>query len=252
MPPASTVHLLATTEERLAALRDLGYALSDFDLWDGWLILEESSAERIIRDYLIPNFAPKLSRVRTLACNGSSTVEPTFADFHRLFLFAHLEDVYRDAAWVRIDGDSEGRRIVGELQKKYAGWSPDRFACFSEPQFEKYYPVHFSSDVEGALAVQDKQELRTAKRELLGRVVEWLDADPTRAREALSESAREVIDDLCKIERQLVSRLYPTESTELAAEVARAVATPTKPSKEDAALIRAQALPGTRRPRAKL
>lgn len=207
MPPASKVRLLRGTSARLAALRDLGYSLSDFDLWDGWLILEESSAERIIRDYLIPWFAPRLSRIRTLACRGSSTVEPTFADFHRLFLFAHMEQVYRDAAWVRIDGDDNGRRIVKELRDKYTEWAPDRFACFSEPHFERYYPAWFSSKVDEIFAnnKNDKQALRNAKKALLEDVIKWLDEDQKRASAALELSAAEVIRDLCAIEKQLLA-----------------------------------------------
>jgi hypothetical protein len=54
-----------TAVARIEVLRRLGYELSDFDLWDGWLILEESSAEIIIR-YLVPWFAPELSRFEQL------------------------------------------------------------------------------------------------------------------------------------------------------------------------------------------
>jgi energy-coupling factor transporter ATP-binding protein EcfA2 len=109
MPPIATIREVEPTiEARLEVLRELGYSFSDFDLWDGWLILEESSAERIIRDYLIPWFAPKLTRVRTLAVGGVNQVEPTFDDFHRLVRFTHLEEAYRDAAWVRVDGDGVG------------------------------------------------------------------------------------------------------------------------------------------------
>lgn len=71
-PKASINEVEPTVKARLSVLKELGYAFSDFELWDGWLILEESSAERIIRDYLIPWFAPKLSRVRTLAVGGTS------------------------------------------------------------------------------------------------------------------------------------------------------------------------------------
>ena len=73
LPPVATVQQVPSTPEaRLSVLRELGYSLSDFDLWDGWLILEESSAERIIRDYLIPWFAPLLALVRTLAAGGNT------------------------------------------------------------------------------------------------------------------------------------------------------------------------------------
>ena len=34
-------------------LSDLGYELGDFDLWEGWIFFEESSSEKIVREYLI-------------------------------------------------------------------------------------------------------------------------------------------------------------------------------------------------------
>jgi hypothetical protein len=56
--PTSAIRDVApSAEARIAVLRDLGYELHDFDLWNGWLIVEEASAEVIIRNYLIPWFA---------------------------------------------------------------------------------------------------------------------------------------------------------------------------------------------------
>jgi hypothetical protein len=205
LPRVATVRPVeATPQARLAVLRDLGYSFSDFDLWDGWLILEESSAERIIRDYLIPWFAPKLARVRTLAAGGNSEVEPTFQDFHRLVRFTHLEEAYRDAAWVRVDGGEPGEEIVSRLRAQYPTWSPDRFGTFSEAQFERYYPREFSPEVDAALSQRDKQAGREAKRQLLVDVRAWLDEDDTRGRAALAASAAPVIADLEQIEAYLV------------------------------------------------
>lgn len=204
MPPIATIRAVEpTVEARLEVLRELGYSFSDFDLWDGWLILEESSAERIIRDYLIPWFAPKLARIRTLAVGGVSQVEPTFDDFHRLVRFTHLEEVYRDAAWVRVDGDSAGSEIITRLQSRYPSWKPDRFACFSKAQFEQYYPAEFLEQTKEALAHADKQVRRDAKRKLLDNVRAWLDEDEQRGRKTLEQSAAEVISDLRLIENQL-------------------------------------------------
>ena len=205
MPPVATIREVEpTVEARLTVLRDLGYAFSDFDLWDGWLILEESSAERIIRDYLIPWFAPKLSRVRTVATGGIDQVEPTFDDFYRLIRFTHLEEAYRNAAWVRVDGDKPGAEIIKQLQNRYPSWNADRFKCFSKAQFEHFYPSEFSQQVNEALANVDKQARRNAKRQLLDDVRAWLDADEPRGREALEKSAAEVIADLKNIESQLI------------------------------------------------
>jgi hypothetical protein len=204
LPPEATVRLVPPTPaDRLAVLRELGYSLSDFELWDGWLILEEASAERIIRDYLIPYFAPKLARVRTLSTQGNSKVEPTFEDFHRLALFTHLEDAYKERAWVIVDGDDTGREITGRLQERYPSWNPAQFAVFDQVAFERYYPSQFSDRVERVLGERDAQTRRQLKHALLDDVRAWLDEDTERARVALSESAASVIQQLQGIEAAL-------------------------------------------------
>lgn len=210
LPTVATVRAVERTPQaRVKVLRELGYSFSDFDLWDGWLILEEASAERIIRDYLIPWFAPKLSRLRTMSAGGNSQVEPTFVDFDRLVRFTHLEEVYRDAAWVRLDGDEDGRRIAEQLRDRYRNWTPDRFGTFTEPQFERYYPDAFDNEVDEALSTSGKQARRDAKRQLLDRLRAWLDEDEVRGRSALEQSAADVIAELRTIEAQLVSSTTP-------------------------------------------
>lgn len=207
LPMTASIKLIPpTAEARIEVLRDLGYSFSDFDLWDGWLILEESSAERIIRDYLIPWFTPKLSRVRTIATGGDSQVEPTFDDFNRLVLFTHLEAAYRNAAWVRIDAGSKGAGIVSRLKARYPSWEPSRFQQFSEAQFELYYPKHFKAQIDSVLSLADPKVRREEKKKLLGDVRQWLDEDETRGREALSQSASEIIADLKQIEIELISK----------------------------------------------
>jgi hypothetical protein len=91
-------------EERRAVLEELGYEMTDFGLWSGWLILEESSAERIINDFLIPQFAPRLKgRLRTIAAHGVDNVPIKFEDFNKLFLFTHRASMYKNKAWVVVD-----------------------------------------------------------------------------------------------------------------------------------------------------
>lgn len=211
MPPnASVREVPSTPAARIQVLRELGYSFSDFDLWDGWLLLEESSAERIIRDYLIPWFAPKLTRVRTLSTGGNAEVEPTFADFSRLVRFTHLEDAYRNSAWVLIDGDADGRRIIEGLRARYDTWEPDRFECFAEAQFERYFPSEFADQADQILAIADRRARRDAKRELLTAVRVWLDEDEARARASLKQSAGEVIAHLRRIEDQLSDKPIAT------------------------------------------
>ncbi len=202
-PKARIAEVERTVEARLGVLRDLGYSFSDFELWDGWLILEESSAERIIRDYLIPWFAPKLSRVRTLAVGGISKVESTFEDFHRLVRFTHLEEAYKNKAWVLVDGDEPGKEIIEKLQNNYKSWDGSRFQCFNYSQFEHYYPEFFAAEINSTLEIADKKNKRDAKDKLLIDVRAWLDEDKQRGKAALKESAKEVIAHLKEIEKAL-------------------------------------------------
>ena len=51
--PASEVEEASTQDARRTVLASLGYELTDVNLWNAWLILEESSAERLVRDHLI-------------------------------------------------------------------------------------------------------------------------------------------------------------------------------------------------------
>lgn len=202
--PTSTIREVERTPEaRIAVLRRLGYELSDFDLWDGWLILEESSAEIIIR-YLIPWFVPELARIRTVAAGGISKVEPTFEDFRRLFLFAHLEPQYRGRAWVVVDGDDAGKEIVTNLQVKYRSWPTEHFMTWSQANFEHYYPARFAKQVEDALG-KTHDEKRTAKKRLLDEVKAWCDANPEEARTELEASAADIIRVLRGIERDLLN-----------------------------------------------
>lgn len=204
LPTIATIEDVGNSaESRIAVLRELGYELSDFELWDGWLILEESSAERIIRDFLIPWFVPRLSSLRTISAGGASKVAPAFEEFRRLFLYAHLEPVYRHRAWVRVDGDEVGQDVVAKLRGKYAEILPERFGWYTSGQFERYYPKRFEDEATAALALSDRQGKQEAKKALFERVRLWLLADREEAERALAESAAEIIEDLRRIEREL-------------------------------------------------
>lgn len=204
LPTKASVELVPqTVEARMDVLKELGYSFSDFDLWDGWLIVEEASAERIIRDYLIPWFVPELTRVRTISTKGADEVEPMFKDWNRLVCYSHLEEAYRNRAWVRVDGDMKGKEIVDRLKGTYKTWTPDRFNIYTQPQFENYYPQDFSKEVQTVLGVTDRRKRQEEKKSLSERVRAWLDEDKVRGKAALEVSAKEVIDDLKLISIQL-------------------------------------------------
>lgn len=178
---------------RTDVLAELGYSFSDLGLWDGYLILEESSAEYIIRNYLIPLFAPTLKRIRTISAGGAGNVEAAFSDLCRLSLFIHLQPAYLNRTWVIVDGDSAGQEAITKLRNRYPSWSSQSFSAFTKPQFELYFPFEFSEEVTEVLSISASDKRRAEKQRLLLKVIAWLDTDANRARSALEESAAEVI-----------------------------------------------------------
>ncbi|GIG85116.1 hypothetical protein Pen02_00520 [Plantactinospora endophytica] len=204
IPPTSSYDVINSPASRISVLQDLGYELADLDLGEGWLIFEESSAERLAREFLIPWFAPRLLRLRTLAASGTSRLEPIMQDFRELFLFAHLEPMYRGRAWVIADGDRSGIAVIETLRRNFSGWPADRFINLNRTDFEMYYPSCFKDDAERALSEKDKRKRREAKRVLLNAVLAWIVEDEQVAKEAFADSAREVIDRLRAIESALL------------------------------------------------
>lgn len=197
-----------TPEERRKVLEDLGYEMFDYDMWEGWLFLEESSAERLIREFFIPWYLPSLiNKLRTIAADGVSKVDPKFEDFNRLFLFTHLESVYKNKAWVVIDGDRIGTQAIADLKTKYmpSGWHEQNFSNFSKNNFEEYYPASFQSEAQAALQLTGKQQKRQAKKALLQKVLDWIASSPQQAKSEFEQSAKEVIDILKDIDRKLNS-----------------------------------------------
>jgi hypothetical protein len=204
LPPVSRCESVGPAPaDRFAVLRDLGYEMRDFDLWDGWLLLEEASAERIIREYLIPWFAPRLKTVRTVGARGVDDARATFEEFRRLVLFTHLEPLYRERTWVVLDGDGPGTRVVEELRERYAtSWPPERFRTFPQPAFEHFYPPRFSARAAEVLSLPH-DERREAKRALLEEVRAYCDEHTDEARAAFEQSAQEVITLLTEIEHAI-------------------------------------------------
>jgi hypothetical protein len=177
-----------TPSARIAVLRQLGYELHDSDLYDGWLFLEESSAQAIIRNYLIPWFVPRLARIQTVSVNGITNIEPSFEDFRRLFLFAHLEPQYEGRAWVVVDGDDPGRRTVEKLKDRYKSWPSDHFRSWREGDFERYYPEKFADRVSEVLTLTHDKK-RNAKEALFYDVKRWCESNQKEAEAVFSKSA---------------------------------------------------------------
>jgi hypothetical protein len=197
-PPHSQIYEIPPTPiARRELLFYLGYEILDYELYDAWMLLEESSAEAIIREFLVPWFVPALAgRLRTVAAAGVSDLEPKVSAFVDLFLFLHLEATYGLRAWVFADNDDVGRNVIERLRVKFNSWPPDHFRTFSEPAFELYYPQRFAADVRRILAITERVQRREEKRLLLIQAVEWLRIGDAEQRDALLLSAAPVIGEL--------------------------------------------------------
>jgi AAA15 family ATPase/GTPase len=206
--PTSTVNEVGDSpQERREVLEELGYELYDVDLWDGWLFLEESSAEKIIKEYLIPWFVPELqNKLRTFSAHSIDEVEPKFMDFNNLFVFLHLQPSYFNRVWVIVDAGDREKDIIDKMKGIYAqsGWREDQFLQFKEHDFERYYPEQFQEQIEQILNISDKREKRNKKKALLEEVEAWLKDDDGRGKVFLKRSAREVIETLQIIRERLI------------------------------------------------
>lgn len=202
--PTSKCIELNSSEQRREALERLGYDLSDYDLWRGWLLLEESSAELFIREYLIPWFVPNLQgKLRTMAANGVNDLEGRFVDFQRLFTFLHLSEVYKNKAWIIADGDEAGKNTISDLKNKFKSWSPENFKNLSKFNFEEYYPQEFQKKFQDINSTKDKPTQRKQKKDLLDEVKGWIQKDEEGAKKEFASSTKEIIDILKDIDKVL-------------------------------------------------
>jgi hypothetical protein len=193
-----------TPAAHLSLLRELGYEFTDFSLFEGWLFLEESSAEQIIRDILVPTFVPKLKgRLRTFSASGVNNLEPTVAEFRRLMTFVHLQPAYEGRLWVRADGDAAGVAVVDKMKAVFPNLDDTALRVFERTQFERYYPACFADVVDRALATPDKSARRQAKANLLKEVVDWTAQNADEAKAAWQDSAAEVIMLLKHISKKI-------------------------------------------------
>lgn len=196
-------------EARRRVLMSLGYALADNDMYDGWLILEESSAATIIHKFLIPYFAPKLEKVLGIIdSKGYNQVTNQFLAIAHTFLYLHLTPIYTHRVWVIIDGGKSEQDIIDQLRRSFPTWPSEHFDQFSEHNFEMYYPSFFHEEVERVLHLpthndEEKRTKQQEKHKLRENLMEWIDKDPDRAVEAFTSSAAEVITKLKAIESKL-------------------------------------------------
>ncbi len=206
MPYSSAEEVGNDVESRRNLLENLGYELIDVDMWDSWMILEESSAEKFIREHLIPWFVPNLNgKLRTFSARTISELEIKFNDLNNLFVFLNMEPVYKNKVWVIIDSGEKEKEIINRLKEVYVAkdWKEENFQQFSQHDFEKYYPEIFQEKVDGIVSLTNTSERFERKKELREEVEKWIEEKGDEAKEAFEVSAKEVIEKLKEIEKEI-------------------------------------------------
>jgi predicted ATPase len=191
---------------RLKLLEELGYEPFDFGQWKAWLFLEESSAESIIKDFLIPKFVPKLkNKLRTYSAGSRDEVERKFRDFNNLFVFIHLEPLYRNKAWILIDSGEDEEKVISKMKEYYLkhNWNENNFLQLTKHNFEEYYPERFQEEIKEILSLDNKDLKRQRKKNLTETVNLWIAENPEEAKQKFEESAKDVITILKQIAKQI-------------------------------------------------
>jgi hypothetical protein len=116
-----------------------------------------------------------------------------------------LEPTYKNKVWVIIDQGNEENKIIERMKTKYSksGWNSSNFIQFDEHDFERYYPRRFQKKVTAVLKIEDKQDKRKAKKELLDEVLGWIKENESTAKGEFKVSAKEVIEKLKTINKEI-------------------------------------------------
>jgi hypothetical protein len=207
LPSSIVIEVSNEPQERLEILEKLGYELFDYDLARGYLIMEESTAEKLVRDYLIPTFVPKLHHeLSTVASQGVNDVTNKLNALNTLFMYTHRSEIYKNKVWVLVDGDPPGSSVIEKLKMKYNSWDPSHFAQLSKPAIEGYYPPRFDEQVRAVLNMNNGPAKQEAKRLLLEKIIDWTIEDPQNAKEDFAASAAEIINNLLVIAQTTTRR----------------------------------------------
>lgn len=168
------------------------------NFWEGWLIFDDPSAERIIKEYLIPWFCPALLNVRTTV-TSLEQINYVFNVLHQYEKFnCYCPVCENNNTWVVLTGSAEGEVALEELMDTYKFKKAGAFLIFSQPYFEYYYPPQFKQRVENIVYAGNRN--MQARRMLLEEVLNWLKHDKLRGKVFFEKSAEEVISYLRKID----------------------------------------------------
>jgi len=173
--PVSSCELVKNDiESRRFILQKLGYDFFDFEFHEAYLILEESTVERLITEILIPTFVPGLRhRLKTIGALGVGDLEPRFSSYHTLFVYLHTDPKYHKKAWVIADGDTAGKEVISKLKDKFKSINSEHFLNFERENFEDYFPKKFDSKVANIKSLKSGKQKQELKRDVLNELLDY-------------------------------------------------------------------------------
>lgn len=193
-PPTSHVSTVTTYQERLSLLERLGYSPEDFDQPSAYILFEEASCERFVKEFLIPMFVPELSgKIRTIGGRGAGELPALANDLNRMFVYLHLLPVYHEKCWIVADGDEAGVEAVQKVRDKFPSWPERFFRTWKVKDYEYFLPPEFAKTFSDTIACKPKGEQKELKDALGVQSRKWMNENPEEARSLLSDSASEVI-----------------------------------------------------------
>jgi predicted ATP-dependent endonuclease of OLD family len=207
IPTTEIIELENTPENKLNLLEDLGYDIFDFDLYKSYIIFEESSAESLVKDFLIPTFVPELNgKIKTVSATGVDDINARLSDFMRLFVFIHQSPIYYKKAWIIADGDRAGINALEKIKEKFSSWPKEHFINLSKNNIEEFYPKIFSEEFSLINNTEDSNKKRTKKIAFTNKVKQWIEKNPVEAKKEFKVSAKEIINYLQKISNTLKAK----------------------------------------------
>lgn len=207
--PVTTVISDVRGVDRLDVLADLGYSLSDFGLWEGYIIFEEQSAEYLFREVIFDWVDSTMrSKIRSIACKSYSTVEQRFESINHQMVNVHLAQVYKNKCLVLIDEGPDEASVLNKMKGIYCkgenGWSPEFFKALSKHDIEDYYPAHFMADVKVIKDELEWKRRQDQKGALVKKLVGWIKANAEN--ECIAKNGMGELIEVAKIFYQQVSR----------------------------------------------
>jgi hypothetical protein len=141
------VNEIGSYEERHRVLSDLGYSLSDWNVYEGYIITEESSTQGLIQNIILPIYYPKLvGRIGVIASSGYTDVRKKFQALQNLFLFLHVQnDGKKNNQWkerflVLVDNGDGERQFIEKMRTDFSQYDSFRFTALESEDIEKLYP----------------------------------------------------------------------------------------------------------------